>query len=270
MNSSQTNQLRFQLEQSALPWTVVAPGLEDYLLHQLRIEDFNGRRARIFDTPAHQSIGQLIAEVAELYDVGLPESVCLAVIDPVSPAEPGRTLDSNETLHLAGVRDGDLLRIRVEVGEWYTRTGHVFISYVREDAHHVDRLQLALERAGISVWRDTADLMPGEHWRVKIRHAITDDALVFIACFSSNSVGRSRSYQNEELLLAIEQMRLQRPDEPWLIPVRFDDCEMPHIEIGSGRTLDVIHRADLFGEHVDQQMDSLIKAVRGILEHGRT
>ena len=39
--------------------------------------------------------------------------------------------------------------------------GHVFISYVREDSAPVDRLQRALEHAGILVWRDTLDLWPG-------------------------------------------------------------------------------------------------------------
>jgi hypothetical protein len=66
--------------------------------------------------------------------------------------------------------------------------GHAFISYVREDAHRVDQLQRDLEAAGISVGRDTVDLWPGVDWRMKIRRAITDNALVFIACFSNGSV----------------------------------------------------------------------------------
>ena len=105
--------------------------------------------------------------------------------------------------------------------------GHVFISYVREDAAHVDRLQAVLENAGIRVWRDTATLWPGEDWRLKIRQAITDDSLVFLACFSQNTASRTSSFQNEELRLAIEQLQKRRPDSPWLIPVRFDDCEIP-------------------------------------------
>ena len=48
-----------------------------------------------------------------------------------------------------------------------------------------------LEAAGIPVWRDTADLWPGEDWRMNIRRAITDNALVFIACFSLVSLARS-------------------------------------------------------------------------------
>src|SRR6185437_1742625 len=58
---------------------------------------------------------------------------------------------------------------------------HAFISYVREDARKVDRLQWKLEEAGVQVWRDTEDLWPGEDWRAGIRQAIQGDALVFIA-----------------------------------------------------------------------------------------
>lgn len=126
--------------------------------------------------------------------------------------------------------------------------GHAFISYVREDAAGADWLQRELEAAGIRVWRDTEELWPGEDWRAKVRKAITGDALVFIACFSRNSVSRDKSYQNEELLLAIEQMRQRKPDKPWLIPVRFDDCVIPDWDIGAGRTLSSIQRADLFGD----------------------
>lgn len=56
-------------------------------------------------------------------------------------------------------------------------------------------------------------------WRAKIRDAISHDALVFIACFAHHTEARQLSYQNEELLLAIDQVRRRRPDDPWLIPV---------------------------------------------------
>ena len=98
--------------------------------------------------------------------------------------------------------------------------------------------------AGIRVWRDTAELWPGEDWRAKIRHEIASNALVFVACFSRQSLAREASYQNEELALAIEQLRLRRPDRPWLIPVRFDDSEIPNWDIGGGRTLTTIQHAD--------------------------
>ena len=65
------------------------------------------------------------------------------------------------------------------------------------------------------MWRDKNDLRPGDDWRMVIRQAITDNALVFIACFSSHSAARATSYQYEELVLAIEQFRLRPPDAKW-------------------------------------------------------
>ena len=106
---------------------------------------------------------------------------------------------------------------------------------------------------------------------MKIRRAITDDALAFIACFSSRSVARRKSYQNEELLLAIEQLRLRRPDGIWLIPVRLDDCDIPDLDLGGGRTLGSIQRVDLFGDKRDIGIVRLVTAVLGILgqpQHG--
>ena len=143
--------------------------------------------------------------------------------------------------------------------------GHAFLSYVREDSFEVDMLQRMLEAARIPVWRDTARLWPGEDWRAKIRGAITGDALVFIACFSSRSAARQTSYQNEELLLGIDQLRRRRPDDPWLIPVRFDDCDVPDYDLGAGRTLASIQRADLFGPDRDLAAGRLVQAVQRLL-----
>jgi hypothetical protein len=143
--------------------------------------------------------------------------------------------------------------------------GHVFLSYVREDAHRADQLQHVLEAAGVSVWRDTANLQPGDDWRIKIRHAISENSLVFLACFSSHSAARIKSYQNEELMLAIEQLRLRLPDNPWLIPVRFDDCDIPDLDLGGGRTLASVQRVDLFGTGRDVGTARLVGAVLRLL-----
>jgi hypothetical protein len=146
-----------------------------------------------------------------------------------------------------------------------TSVGHVFISYVREDSGSVDDLQHVLESAGISVWRDVADIWPGQDWRARIRSAISQDALAFIACFSRASVERQRSYQNEELMLAIDQLRLRQPDDPWLIPVRFDACEIPDRDLGGGRTLGSIQRADLFGDGARKESKRLVASIQWIL-----
>ena len=143
--------------------------------------------------------------------------------------------------------------------------GHAFISYVHEDSGEVDRLQQTLEGAGIRVWRDTGSLWPGEDWRQRIRHAITDGALVFIACFSTKSLARETTYQNEELVLAIEQLRMRPPNVSWLIPVRLDECKIPDHDIGAGRTLNSIQHLDLFGDQHGEAASRLVAAVLRIL-----
>ena len=112
-------------------------------------------------------------------------------------------------------------------------------------------------------------MLPGEDWRAVIRRAITDDALAFLACFSRLSRMRDKSYQNEELLLAIEEFRRRSPDRPWLFPVRFDECDIPDIDIGAGRTLASLQRTDLFGDSdtFSEAATRLAVAIRRRLDH---
>jgi TIR domain len=147
----------------------------------------------------------------------------------------------------------------------YQARGHVFISYVREDRERVDRLQLALEKAGIRTWRDTAEIWPGQDWRVEIREAISAGNLVFVACFSENSEAKERSYHNEELILAVEQVRLRRPGASWLVPVRFAESHIPAYDLGAGRTLDSLQRVDLFDGEWGEGILRLVGAVHRIL-----
>ncbi len=143
-------------------------------------------------------------------------------------------------------------------------TGHVFISYVREDVERVNRLAKILEDAGIRVWRDTDDLWPGQDWRLEIRSAIKKGAFAFLACFSRNSENKAVTYQNEELNLAVEQIRVRPPGHSWLIPVRFDGCRVPDFDLGAGRTLDSLQRVDLLDSSWEKS-GRLIAAIVTIL-----
>jgi hypothetical protein len=88
---------------------------------------------------------------------------------------------------------------------------------------------------------------------------------VFIACFSAASLARTKSRQNEELTLAIEEVRQRSIDQPWLIPVRLDDCVVPDHEIGGGRTMRSLVWIDLFGPKAADQTERLVKSVLMIL-----
>lgn len=143
--------------------------------------------------------------------------------------------------------------------------GHAFISYCPDDAVHADRLQRAFTVAGIPVWRDTAALWPGDDKRLIIRSAIADRALAFVACFSRLSLARTTGSHNEELGIALDQLRQRLPGEPWLIPVRFDDCVVPDLDIGFGRTLASLATADLFGSADARNIAQLVASVTRIL-----
>jgi TIR domain len=83
---------------------------------------------------------------------------------------------------------------------------HVFVSYVREDAPLVQRLVTALRQAGIEVWIDKDGIKPGTRWQQAIWKAIQQGDC-FIACFSESYTSRNRTYMNEELVLAIDELR---------------------------------------------------------------
>lgn len=128
---------------------------------------------------------------------------------------------------------------------------HVFVSYVREDSDAVDSLCAVLEAAQIPYWRDRSALGPGDAWRAKIKQAIREGSLVFLACFSDNSRAKGKSYMNEELTLAVDEFRQMPPGRTWLIPVRFDRGDVPEWDLGAGRSLSDLNYSDLFGpEHM--------------------
>lgn len=142
---------------------------------------------------------------------------------------------------------------------------HAFISYVREDRDQVDKLCRHLENAGIPYWRDRKDLAPGDKWKDKIRDAIASGSIAFLACFSERSRVKEKSYMNEELHLAVEQYRLRPPDRTWLIPVRFDNGDIPTWNLSTTETLSDLDYADLFGNDYADNAIKLMETVKRAL-----
>lgn len=120
-----------------------------------------------------------------------------------------------------------------------------FLSYVHEDTVEVDRLQKFLESNGVTVWRDRSNLVPGDNWKHAIRDTITRGSFVFVACFSATSVSKGTSYMNDELGLAIEELR-KRNTTNWFVPVLLSDCVPPDADIGIHGRLSDIHQCRLF------------------------
>jgi hypothetical protein len=137
---------------------------------------------------------------------------------------------------------------------------HIFLSYVRENTTVVDRLVKDLQARGVSVWLDRERLLPGQRWRDAIRTAIRGGDL-FIACFSTEYLARDRSYMNEELMVAIEELRQRATSRSWFIPVSLDGCAIPERSIGAGETLHDLHWVDLTADW-NRGVEMIARAVR--------
>jgi formylglycine-generating enzyme required for sulfatase activity len=124
---------------------------------------------------------------------------------------------------------------------------HVFISYVRDNSDLVLKLRDALQVHGVEVWLDRDQIQPGHRWKAAIRKAISDGAF-FIACFSTEYETRSKNFMNEELVLAIDELRLRDTDKAWFIPVLLSECNVPDRNIGAGETLRSIQWVELYDD----------------------
>lgn len=142
---------------------------------------------------------------------------------------------------------------------------HVFVSYVHEDNPEVDSLCRVLEAARIPYWRDRTSLGPGDAWKAKIRGAIRDGSLVFLACFSEHSRAKDKSHMNEELTIAIEEYRKMPPGRTWLVPIRFDSGRVPEWDLGAGRILSDLNYSDLFGEKYAAEAASLVTTIHRVM-----
>jgi hypothetical protein len=132
----------------------------------------------------------------------------------------------------------------------------IFISYVHEDADTVDRLAAELKASGFDVWLDRTHLLPGVRWKSVIRKAIRSGDY-FIACFSPSYVGKNETFMNEELIIAIDRLRLMHRSNQWFFPVKLAECEIPDYEIGPGETLDSLQFVD-FSRDWDTALKNLV------------
>ncbi len=102
---------------------------------------------------------------------------------------------------------------------------HVFISYVNENRTEIKQIYDVLKSHGIKVWIDRNDIAPGSRWKDAIRNAIREGAF-FMACFSKEYNKRNDTYMNEELTIAIGELRQRSTDRVWFIPVKLNSCEI--------------------------------------------
>lgn len=139
---------------------------------------------------------------------------------------------------------------------------HVFVSYVHEDSNTVKELCNTLESRGVTVWLDRNSIQPGRRWKNVIREAI-ENGDFFIACFSEAYHNRQKTYMNEELTLAIDELRLYPTNRAWFIPVLLSKCAIPDFNIGAGGVLGDI-QAVLLYENWESGIERIIEVINPI------
>jgi pyrimidine deaminase RibD-like protein len=120
---------------------------------------------------------------------------------------------------------------------------HTFISYIHENQEIVDRLCNDLTKSGIKVWIDK-NIPPGYRWKDVIRSKIREGSF-FIACFSKEYNEKNRTFMNDELDIAVEELRQRPADQAWFIPVKLSECDIPDKKIGAVETLRDIQWVEL-------------------------
>jgi hypothetical protein len=103
---------------------------------------------------------------------------------------------------------------------------NIFIAYVEEDLAHARHLRDALTDAGFAPWLDKDQLLAGQNWPRAIERAI-DLSDAFIACLSTRSLAKRGTFQSE-LRYALDCANRMPLEESFLLPVRFDNCTVPH------------------------------------------
>jgi hypothetical protein len=101
----------------------------------------------------------------------------------------------------------------------------VFLSYARPDVGKAREVYKCLTGGRMRVWMDEQELRTGQDWKAEIEKAIRASQ-VFVACFSTRSVGH-RGFFQTELRTAYEVWKTIPPGKVFLLPIRLDDCEIP-------------------------------------------
>ncbi|MFZ5858152.1 MAG: toll/interleukin-1 receptor domain-containing protein [Chloroflexota bacterium] len=101
----------------------------------------------------------------------------------------------------------------------------VFLCHSKVDKQKVHDLYDRLIADGFDIWFDEEKLVPGQDWGLEIRRAISETDVV-IACLSSQSVNKA-GYAQKEIVLALDVADEQPEGAIFIIPTRFDNCEMP-------------------------------------------
>jgi hypothetical protein len=129
----------------------------------------------------------------------------------------------------------------------------VFLSYGREDLAAARRLYAELTAAGVHVWVDFENLLPGQEWQAAATAAIRRSQ--FFVVLLSNSATQRRGFLHREIREALHVRAEMPAGRPFLIQARLDDCVVAHPELRE------LHWVNLF-EDWDAGVAKILRVVK--------
>jgi len=114
VGSDDASAVRGLLDPTDMSWVVVPADAEDYLIRELYVTGPDGRRFRLVDAPAQQTVAEVAAGIMAQYGPSFTGRLRPTVMDRIGPGGQGERLPPDQTLHAAGVRDGAALRLGFE------------------------------------------------------------------------------------------------------------------------------------------------------------
>ncbi|MCP4350744.1 MAG: TIR domain-containing protein [Desulfobacterales bacterium] len=129
----------------------------------------------------------------------------------------------------------------------------IFISYAIEDRDIAIKLHSDLIAYGFKPWIACKNLLPGQNREFAIKTTI-EKCSYFIPLLSINSVSK-RGFVQKELKIGLEILKTVPNSEPFIIPVRIDNCRPVDDELRK------IQWADLFPSY-EEGLKSILQALK--------
>jgi hypothetical protein len=101
----------------------------------------------------------------------------------------------------------------------------VFLCHGSEDKVAVRNLYKKLLADNLNPWFDEIDILPGADWDATIRDAVRSCDMVLV-CLSNTSIGKT-GYLQKEIRFALDRADEKPEGEPYIIPVRLEECKVP-------------------------------------------
>ena len=141
----------------------------------------------------------------------------------------------------------------------------VFLAHASENKNVIRELRNKLVSDGIDPWFDEDSLEPGDKWREVIPKEI-ERSDIFLACLSKEAINKT-GYIQRELRYALVAYSKRPQEEVYLIPVRLDECEIPHLQLPElGINLTDFQYVDLWKEDGYARLIRKIKKNKESLE----